>query len=364
MATKSYSTTNFYSRPWANAVFELSEPAMTATVGLSYYDIGVKKLKIYDGTQWVAVGGDKTITYEEQYVVVCFNDGTNPEKKKLAEIKLDVTGMSVPDPTKTTLIEIFQSFDTKVAESASFTIKKQDTAETGYLSSYKLMKTSGGSEVQVGDTINIPMDYLVTKAEVKECTEKDKPVSGLNVGDKYVDFTINVKTGTGTESHIYIKCNDMAPTLIAGDGIAIADNKISVNLSATNANGLNLEDPATAGNPKTLAMSLATDSANGAMTKEDYDFLHGEYLGAYTAVVTNGTGTITIAKEDVGETVGHNLEDIYMASFIEIDESSTPAIFYDVVFDTFIDVDTKTFSFDVGTSVWNGRVTLLGLRSR
>ena len=82
--------------------------------------------------------------------------------------------------------------------SKTVTVEKLATAESGYLSSYAV-KQNG---VQVGNTINIPKDFLVKSGSVKTVSTVNSPVNGYKVGDKYIDLVINVKEGTDTDSHI------------------------------------------------------------------------------------------------------------------------------------------------------------------
>lgn len=88
------------------------------------------------------------------------------------------------------------------------TVEKLATAESGYLSSYAV-KQNG---VQVGNTINIPKDFLVKSGSVKTVSTANNPVSGYSVGDKYIDLVINVQEGTSTDSHIYILVSDLIDT--------------------------------------------------------------------------------------------------------------------------------------------------------
>ena len=106
-----------------------------------------------------------------------------------------------------------------------YSLVKAETAVEGFAASYNL--TKGG--VNVGDTINIPKDYLVKSASVKTVESADTPVSGYKVGDKYIDFVVNTTDGTGNESHIYLAVNELVDVYTAGDGIEVGtDNKISL----------------------------------------------------------------------------------------------------------------------------------------
>lgn len=102
-----------------------------------------------------------------------------------------------------------------------YTIKKQDDAGE-FAAVYRLMK----GEVAVGDPININKDQLLKSVTIKTCTEKDKPISGLVPGDKYIDFEFETITGI---AHSYLAVKDMVTPYTAGAGIEIdANNRISV----------------------------------------------------------------------------------------------------------------------------------------
>ena len=119
--------------------------------------------------------------------------------------------------------------DKKYLQSIDVGIKKLETPTTDMLSSYQLIFTNpDGEEVTLGETIDIAKDYLVKSAEVKTCVEKDQPVAGYEVDDKYIDFTINSVEGSGHESHIYISFKELFQ-FDAGEGIIIKENKICVN---------------------------------------------------------------------------------------------------------------------------------------
>ena len=64
--------------------------------------------------------------------------------------------------------------------------------------------------------INLPKDYLIKNVTVETCVTANTPLTGLVVGDKYIDFTVNVKTDTTTstvsDTHIYIAVKDFVHT--------------------------------------------------------------------------------------------------------------------------------------------------------
>lgn len=104
------------------------------------------------------------------------------------------------------------------------TLEEQSTAETGYAKTYVIKQ--GGTALS--PKINIPKDFLVKSGQVKTCTQADTPVSGYVVGDKYIDFVINTKDGSGTDEHMYILVSDLVE-----DTTYTADNS-TLQLSAQN----------------------------------------------------------------------------------------------------------------------------------
>ena len=188
-----------------------------------------------------------------------------------------------------------------------YSIVKQGTAESGYLSTYYL--TKGGE--QVGEKINIPKDFLVNSADILEVEEENQPYDGAQVGDLYIDFIINSKGADDTATHIYLPVNELVDAYTGGNGIEVsAANVISAKIDSANANGLGV----TASGFK---LDLATDATAGAMSAADKAKLDGIAAGAnnythpeHTAhesglykVTVDAQGHVTdaapVAKEDI-----------------------------------------------------------------
>lgn len=160
-----------------------------------------------------------------------------------------------------------------------YSIVKLGTATDGYIATYQLQKDG----VQAGVNIDIPKDYLVKSAEIKTSTGEGDP-SGLPAGSKYIDFVINTKVGTGEESHIYLDVQSLVDAYTPGNGIEISEaNVISAKVVA--ANGLSV---GSAG----IAMALASATANGAMSKEQFTKL-GEIADNATANTITMNGAVT-----------------------------------------------------------------------
>ena len=130
-----------------------------------------------------------------------------------------------------------------------YTLEQQAIAEGDFLSTYKLKKTLNGEISYVGDPINIPKvnDKYLQSAVLKTVEEDGKPYEEAKLGDKYIDMTFN----DAEQSHIYVPLGN-----IGGD--VSADIKVDKD----NANGLYYSDNAG------LAIALASDTQNGAMSKE------------------------------------------------------------------------------------------------
>ena len=168
-------------------------------------------------------------------------------------------------------------------EIPEYSIVKAAEAEEGAIATYYLTK----DDVQVGAKINVPKDYLVKSATVEEVAEADVPYAGAKVGDKYLDFVVNVKAGEaeGTESHIYLPVNELVDVYTAGNGIEIsAANVVSAKVVAEN--GLSVDENG-------IKMGLASAEANGAMSKEHFAKLEAIEAGAEVntieVVKVNGT---------------------------------------------------------------------------
>ena len=104
------------------------------------------------------------------------------------------------------------------------TVEKQSTAESGYIATYVIKQ--GGTALS--PKINIPKDYLVKSASMGTVTTANNPVSGYAVGDKYLDFVINTKDGSGTDEHIYVNVKDLIDTYTAGSGLTLSNNEFSI----------------------------------------------------------------------------------------------------------------------------------------
>ena len=106
-----------------------------------------------------------------------------------------------------------------------YTITRATTADAGYSATYQLFK--GG--VATGDKINVPKDMVVSAGELKTCETANTPVSGLAVGDPYIELTIANNDG----SKIYIPVKDLVDVYTAGNGLDLSNGQFSVDTTDT-----------------------------------------------------------------------------------------------------------------------------------
>lgn len=236
MAKNILTNVNLNKNELQNAVLQpLATDPTGAKQGQMYYNTTTNRVRSYTGSVWIDVGGGvqtvQTVTGE----TVIYVDNTDPENP-LLQFKIAATqgtgvtlskesdGLKLVMQDGTTSQKgIVQLDDTPSAtentkaatpKGANITIEKLSTATTGYLATYKI--SQGG--VQAG-LIDIPMDFLVKSATTGVVTTEDKQAGGkfsdetkygeFLVGDIYIDFVINVKSGTATDEHIYILCKKL-----------------------------------------------------------------------------------------------------------------------------------------------------------
>lgn len=125
---------------------------------------------------------------------------TVTEKITAAINNLDVAVTGSAGYHITSISETNGKISAAVAKDDSYTIKKQATADEGYLATYQLHKNG----TAVGDKINIAKDLVVESGDVKVVTTPDQPVAGYKVGDKYIDLVL-----AHSGNHIYILVSDL-----------------------------------------------------------------------------------------------------------------------------------------------------------
>lgn len=205
-------------------------------------------------------------------------------------------------------------YDTKLKAwvEGSFKLVEADTAEEGYLKTYKLQVN--GVDVANSAKINIPKDFMLKDAEVKTCTVADEPIAGLSVGDKYFDFTINVADSSATAKHVYLAAADLITEYTAGDGITITNDAIAVKTGdGLQINGTSKALEAKLGtgleiNSTSKAIDLVAQDATSASDANAPDIggiTKADYVGFKGAInsLSAGTETAPTADANKNETV-------------------------------------------------------------
>jgi len=172
----------------------------------------------------------------------------------------------------------------KAATAAEYTITKQASADEGFIATYQLFKDS----TAVGDKINIPKDFLVKGASIKTVATADQPYEGAKVGDKYIDFEINVKSGSATTEHLYLPVQELVDAYVGDNqGIVLgANNTFSLKIKTGSALSVSNDG---------LDIAEASQSAKGTMSAADKTKLDGISAEANkVAVDANGVGTGSI----------------------------------------------------------------------
>lgn len=297
---------------------------------------------VYDGTNWLLLSHVPSMaTTSVEGIVKVDNSlsdvSTNPVQNKVIKEELDTKATKVTSATSGNFAGLDSSgnlvdsgyssgdFITEYQSIPEYTIEELDVPTTGYLKSYRLKKD--GNFINGSSTINIPKDFLVKSGSVKTVSTVNVPYQGAAVGDKYIDFVINVYSGTSTDQHIYIPVNDLVDVYTEGDGISIVNKSISLKIDQNHSNGLVIV-------PEGLALSTAVASTNGsggssgAITAQDKEKLNSIESGANN--YTHPTYTATTGIESTNQTPSFgdtfNISQVISDTFGHITEQTTRTI--------------------------------------
>ena len=93
--------------------------------------------------------------------------------------------------------------------SNQLTVEEKIPANSGYFKSYRFK----WRDTYLSPDIDIPKDFLLKSVTLETCETDDDPVEGFVVGDKYIDFVVNVKEGTATNEHLYLNVNTFGSSI-------------------------------------------------------------------------------------------------------------------------------------------------------
>lgn len=171
------------------------------------------------------------------------------------------------------------------AGKVKLTLEKKDEDADDYAAVYRLKVAYGEDEVYADGEINIPKDVFFKNSELKVVEEANKPYDGAEVGDPYLDIELT----DGTQSYIPMK--GLLNTVVAGLGITVENNTVSIKLDEENANGLTVTDAG-------LGLAPVTATSPGAMIAADKKFLDS-IPSVYEKVKYAATNMLPGARFDV-----------------------------------------------------------------
>ena len=154
----------------------------------------------------------------------------------IEDVKVNNVSLTVTD----------KAVNVEIPSAIQYKLTAQTTPESGYFATYTLQAntgTGGAYEDIIGaDKINIPKDFVVKAASMKEVVAADKETGGIfendatfSIGDKYIDLEVNTQDATAplsNSTHLYINVKDLVDTYTQGDGILISSNAISTKIKS------------------------------------------------------------------------------------------------------------------------------------
>lgn len=106
-----------------------------------------------------------------------------------------------------------------LSDAPSVTIEAAVTPDTGMAATYQL-KVGG---VATGAKINVAKDKVIGTPLIKTCETANTPISGLAVGDKYIEFPI-----ANSNDKQYLSVQDLYNVYQAGNGISFNGKQINI----------------------------------------------------------------------------------------------------------------------------------------
>lgn len=202
-----------------------------------------------------------------------------------------VLGTSGDPSTAKTVYGLDAKIDAIKADSSVSVIEAAGTGDV--LKAYTIKQ----GDTSVG-TINIPKDFLVKSGEVKSCTIADDPIEGLIPGDKYLDFVVNTKDGSGTDSHIYIAVKELTDVYTGANTTTInvsvgSNNQItaSINTGSVSTDLLDSSVQTALGKANTAVQTVTGETAT---TDSSYITVSVEASTANNAVTLSSHANVTI----------------------------------------------------------------------
>lgn len=217
-----------------------------------------------------------------------FNTYSSATSATLATLRSDINTNAGNISSNAADIDALESSLSALTTSSVVTVDDTATPGEGIAKVYTIKQ----GNVDVG-TINIPKDFLVKSAVISTVVDSDISVGGkledkgFELGDKYIDFTVNSKDDDSEESHVYLNVKDLVDVYTTSDNATQVQLTIDSNneISAEIVNGSITEAKLHADVQAKLAK---VDGLKSAAYAEKSAF---DAAGAASAVQTTVTGT-------------------------------------------------------------------------
>lgn len=194
---------------------------------------------------------------------------------------------------------------------STLSLKKVATPATGMASQYQLVGKDGATVL--GVSIDIPKDQFLKSAEfIASATKADKAIdSSVIVGDPYLKFIFQT---TGADTTTYVSVKKLVDVYVAGNGINVASNTISIKIDASGesfltvgTSGLKLSGVQTAiDTAVTVEKNRAEGVESGLRTDVDSK-LSGITANDASVTVNNTTATNPKLNVAISKTDGNHL---------------------------------------------------------
>lgn len=194
---------------------------------------------------------------------------------------------------------------------STLSLKKVATPATGMASQYQLVGKDGTTVL--GVSIDIPKDQFLKSAEfIASATKADKAIdSSVIVGDPYLKFIFQT---TGVDTTTYVSVKKLVDVYVAGNGINVASNTISIKIDASGesfltvgTSGLKLSGVQTAIDAAvTVEKNRAEGVESGLRTDVDSK-LSGITANDASVTVNNATATNPKLNVAISKTDGNHL---------------------------------------------------------
>lgn len=208
---------------------------------------------------------------------------------------------------------------------STLSLAKVVSPATGMASQYQLVGKDGTTVL--GVTIDIPKDQFLKSAEfIASATEADKSIdTSIVIGDPYLKFVFQT---TGTDTTTYISVKKLVDIYVAGNGINITSNTVSVKIDASGeafltvgTGGLKLSGVQTAINTAVTTEKNRAEGIENSL-RTDVDSKVSGITASDTSITVDNTTTtnpklkVTLSQTD-GNRLALNADGLYVTNTID-----------------------------------------------